>query len=121
MYLRLLEKHIYKAIGSKKALIIYGPRQTGKTTLVKKVAESENSWYGMAASNQVELPAETQLNLAVMLAAYLDPKEFKVWMFQNGLDLSSGQSIFRAGLPMLAAVAEKFIDFYTKELISRAA
>lgn len=44
MYLRLLEKSILGAMGSKKALIVYGPRQVGKTTLVKKIAESHGDY-----------------------------------------------------------------------------
>jgi len=40
MYLRRLEKKILHALGSKKAIIVFGPRQVGKTTLVQKIANS---------------------------------------------------------------------------------
>ncbi len=44
MYPRLLEKRITAAIGSGKALIIYGPRQVGKTTISRKVAENQGRY-----------------------------------------------------------------------------
>ncbi len=43
MYPRLLENQIIEVIGSKRAIVVYGPRQVGKTTLVKKIAAAQGS------------------------------------------------------------------------------
>ena len=44
MYQRLLEAKILPHIGSGRALVIYGPRQVGKTTLAKKIADSQGDY-----------------------------------------------------------------------------
>ncbi|MBF0290408.1 MAG: ATP-binding protein [SAR324 cluster bacterium] len=41
MILRLLQNHIHKKLGTGKALIILGARQTGKTTLLKQTFEGQ--------------------------------------------------------------------------------
>lgn len=43
MYLRYLSENIKKRIGSGKAIIVMGPRQVGKTTLVESILESRSS------------------------------------------------------------------------------
>ena len=42
MYLRYLEKEIEKRIGSGKAIIVIGPRQVGKTTLIETILKSKD-------------------------------------------------------------------------------
>lgn len=44
MFARLLESQIRAAMGKGKALVVYGPRQVGKTTLVRKIGESEGRY-----------------------------------------------------------------------------
>jgi predicted AAA+ superfamily ATPase len=44
MYPRLIEDRIVSGINSGKVLIIYGPRQVGKTTLAKKVAGDQGQY-----------------------------------------------------------------------------
>jgi len=44
MYLRILEKQIVDAIAQRKALIVYGPRQVGKTTLVNKIGHAHGAF-----------------------------------------------------------------------------
>jgi len=45
MILRFLEQALFKKVDYKKAIIVLGPRQVGKTTLIKKVASSLNKDY----------------------------------------------------------------------------
>ena len=42
MYPRYLEKRIEKRIGSKKAIVVIGPRQVGKTTLIAKLLSNKD-------------------------------------------------------------------------------
>jgi len=42
MYLRYLEKEIKKRIGSGKAIVLIGPRQVGKTTLIETILKSKD-------------------------------------------------------------------------------
>ena len=42
MYLRYLEKEIKKRLGTGKAIILIGPRQVGKTTLIETVLKGKN-------------------------------------------------------------------------------
>ncbi len=42
MYLRYLEKEIKKRIGSGKAIVLIGPRQVGKTTLIEKILKNKD-------------------------------------------------------------------------------
>lgn len=42
---RTLEQQIQSVLGNGKAIILYGARQTGKTTLLKKIAEESNKKY----------------------------------------------------------------------------
>jgi predicted AAA+ superfamily ATPase len=44
MYIRLLEKQILSVLGLKKAIVVYGPRQAGKTTLATKIAEAQGRY-----------------------------------------------------------------------------
>lgn len=46
MYNRVIESQIIESMFNGKAIIVYGPRQVGKTTLVKKIAKVyENALY----------------------------------------------------------------------------
>lgn len=42
MYLRYLERIIEKRIGSGKAIVLIGPRQVGKTTLIEKILKNKD-------------------------------------------------------------------------------
>jgi len=42
MYLRYLEKEIEKRVGSGKAIVLIGPRQVGKTTLIETILKSKD-------------------------------------------------------------------------------
>ena len=44
-YNRKIEKNIEKELFKGKVIIVYGPRQSGKTTLVKKIAEKSSKKY----------------------------------------------------------------------------
>lgn len=44
MYRRLLEPKINKAIGSGRIIVLYGPRQVGKTTLAKSIAGAHGDY-----------------------------------------------------------------------------
>jgi predicted AAA+ superfamily ATPase len=44
MYTRLLEKSVISALGHQGAVVIYGPRQVGKTTLVRKIGEAQGEF-----------------------------------------------------------------------------
>lgn len=45
MITRTLEKKLIKQIDYKKAILIFGPRQVGKTTLVKDIVEKIKADY----------------------------------------------------------------------------
>ena len=42
MYLRYLEEIIKKRIGSGKAIVLIGPRQVGKTTLIETILKNKD-------------------------------------------------------------------------------
>ena len=45
MYTRILEEKIISKMESGKAIILIGPRQVGKTTLIKKVLEGKDHLF----------------------------------------------------------------------------
>lgn len=56
---RLIEKNIEEKLGDNKAIILIGPRQVGKTTLLKTLAQNTNKkilwWNGDDADTRTEL------------------------------------------------------------------
>jgi len=49
MIKRQLENIINKKIGTGKAIIVLGPRQTGKTTLLQKVVDAQGNFLFLMA------------------------------------------------------------------------
>jgi predicted AAA+ superfamily ATPase len=45
MFRRLLSSRIMEAMADTPVVVIVGPRQAGKTTLVREIAETENTPY----------------------------------------------------------------------------
>ena len=64
---RILGKNLISKLHSGKILILYGPRQCGKTTLLKMLVESQNlsyAWFnGDEPDVRVMLPNKTSTEL----------------------------------------------------------
>lgn len=45
MFLRIIEQKLISKLGKGKAIIVIGPRQVGKTTLIKKVLDTKEHLF----------------------------------------------------------------------------
>ncbi|MDA3910850.1 MAG: ATP-binding protein [Bacteroidales bacterium] len=52
MIYRLLSQHIEKKLSDKKVILVFGPRQTGKTTLLKSIFENKQSVLWLNGDDQ---------------------------------------------------------------------